>query len=275
MRTGTRSRSSWRSISTRSIPRTCSRDAASAVAGGQDAASRSSDPPLRARARAWCATSASTYRCSSGFAPWFVAEAVSQLQLAQLGFDAQSGVEMFFMGRARGDGKSIAGLETAHEQMAIFEAMPMEAQAEYMMSSLEQAHDLPKQVNDMVQAWRRGDTGWFQTEIKSDLGKTRRSISRWWRRATASGFRRSRRCSTMTRIILSSSAPLIWWAGQRDRAAQERRDPRCPALSSLLAVDPACGCSAFHSSIRCSRCAFAAATIPGIASRCVFVSTFW
>jgi uncharacterized protein len=106
-----------------------------------------------------------------GYAPWFVAEAVSQLQLAQLGFDAQSGVEMFFMGRARGDGKSVSGLETAHEQLLIFETMPMEAQAEYMVSSLEQAHDLPKQVNDMVQAWRRGDTAWFQGEIKSDLGK--------------------------------------------------------------------------------------------------------
>jgi uncharacterized protein len=105
-----------------------------------------------------------------GYAPWFVAEAVSQLQLAQLGFDPQSGVEMFFMGRARSDGKDVSGLETAHEQLSIFESMPIEAQAEYMMSSLEQAHDLPKQVNDMVQAWRRGDTAWFQTEIKSDLG---------------------------------------------------------------------------------------------------------
>jgi uncharacterized protein len=106
-----------------------------------------------------------------GYAPWFVAEAVSQLQLAQLGFDPQSGVEMFFEAHARDDGKNIAGLETAHEQLAIFESMPMETQAEYLMSSLEQAHDLPKQVNDMVQAWRRGDTAWFQTEIKSDLGK--------------------------------------------------------------------------------------------------------
>jgi uncharacterized protein YbaP (TraB family) len=106
-----------------------------------------------------------------GYAPWFVAEAVSQLQLAQLGFDASSGVEMYFMGQARGDGKSVSGLETAHEQMTIFESMPMETQAEYLMSSLEQAHDLPKQVNDMVQAWRRGDTAWFQTEIKSDLGQ--------------------------------------------------------------------------------------------------------
>jgi uncharacterized protein YbaP (TraB family) len=106
-----------------------------------------------------------------GYAPWFVAEAVSQLQLAQLGFDAQSGVEMFFMARARGDGKSVSGLETAHEQLTIFESMPMETQAAYMMSSLEQAHDLPQEVNDMVQAWRRGDTAWFQTEIQSDLGK--------------------------------------------------------------------------------------------------------
>jgi hypothetical protein len=106
-----------------------------------------------------------------GYAPWFVAEAVSQLQLAQLGFDPQSGVEMFFMSRARGDGKNVSGLETAHEQLMIFESMPMETQVDYMMSSLEQARDLPKEVNDMVQAWRRGDTAWFQTEIKSDLGK--------------------------------------------------------------------------------------------------------
>lgn len=106
-----------------------------------------------------------------GYAPWFVAEAVSQLQLAQLGFDAQSGVEMFFMARARGDGKNVSGLETAHEQLMIFESMPLPTQTEYMMSSLEQAHDLPTEVNDMVQAWRRGDTAWFQTEINADLGK--------------------------------------------------------------------------------------------------------
>jgi uncharacterized protein YbaP (TraB family) len=105
------------------------------------------------------------------FAPWFVAEAISQMQLTQLGFDPQSGVEMYFMGRARTDGKSVAGLETAHEQLALFESMPMETQAEYLMTSLDQAHDLPKQVDDMVHAWQRGDTSWFQTEIKSDIGR--------------------------------------------------------------------------------------------------------
>ena len=105
------------------------------------------------------------------FAPWFVAEAISQLQLTELGFDPSSGVEMYFLGRARTDGKSIDGLETAHEQIALFQGMSMESQAEYLVSSLAQARDLPKQVNDMVHAWQRGDTGWFESEIKSDVGR--------------------------------------------------------------------------------------------------------
>jgi uncharacterized protein len=104
------------------------------------------------------------------FAPWFVAETISQLQLQQLGFQPTSGVEMYFLERARSDGKSIAGLETVHDQIALFEGLPMDAQAEYLVSSLEQARELPKQVNDMVHAWQRGDTVWFDDQLRSELG---------------------------------------------------------------------------------------------------------
>jgi uncharacterized protein len=105
------------------------------------------------------------------FAPWFAAEAISQLQLMQLGFDPKSGVEMYFLDRARSDGKSVAGLETIHDQIAIFDALSLDAQAQYLLSSLEEAHDLPKEVDAMVQAWSRGDIAWFETQMKSDLGK--------------------------------------------------------------------------------------------------------
>ncbi|MDB6084057.1 MAG: hypothetical protein JWN43_1938 [Gammaproteobacteria bacterium] len=105
------------------------------------------------------------------FAPWFAAEAISQLQLMELGFQPQSGVEMYFLERARGDGKSIAGLETVHDQIALFEGLTLDAQAEYLVSSLEQAHDLPKQVDDMVHAWQRGDTAWFESQLASELGR--------------------------------------------------------------------------------------------------------
>ena len=105
------------------------------------------------------------------YAPWFAAEAISELQLTQLGFQPETGVEMYFMDRARGDGKSVAGLETAHDQISVFQNMSMDTQAEYLMTSLEQAHDLPKQVDSMVRAWQRGDTQWFETELKSDIGR--------------------------------------------------------------------------------------------------------
>jgi uncharacterized protein len=105
------------------------------------------------------------------YAPWFAAEAISQLQLTQLGFQPESGVEMYFMERARNDGKSVAGLETVHEQISVFENMPLDTQAEYLVSSLEQAHDLPREVGSMVQAWQHGDTRWFERELQSELGR--------------------------------------------------------------------------------------------------------
>ena len=104
------------------------------------------------------------------FAPWFTAEAISQLQLAQIGFEPQAGVEMHFLDLARADGKTVSGLETVHDQIALFESMSMDAQVQYLMSSLEQARDLPKEVDGMVHAWQRGDTNWFESQLKSELG---------------------------------------------------------------------------------------------------------
>jgi uncharacterized protein len=105
------------------------------------------------------------------FAPWFVAEAISELQLTQLGFAPESGVEMYFMNKARGDGKSVTGLETVHDQISLFENMSMDAQAGYLVSSLEEAHDLPKEVASMVLAWKHGDAQWFENEMQSEFGR--------------------------------------------------------------------------------------------------------
>ena len=105
------------------------------------------------------------------FAPWFAAEAISQMQLTQLGFQPEAGVEMYFLEKARNDGKSVAGLETVHDQISLFQNMPLDTQAEYLVSSLEQAHDLPQEVDSMVRAWQRGDAQWFVNQLQSELGR--------------------------------------------------------------------------------------------------------
>ena len=105
------------------------------------------------------------------FAPWFAAEAISQLQLTQLGFEPEAGVEMYFLDKARKDGKSVAGLETVHDQISLFQNMSMDTQAEYLLSSLDQAKELHSQVDSMVRAWKRGDSQWFANEMQSELGQ--------------------------------------------------------------------------------------------------------
>jgi uncharacterized protein YbaP (TraB family) len=81
---------------------------------------------------------------------------------------------MYFMEKARNDGKSVAGLETVHDQISLFQNMSLDTQAEYLVSSLEQAHDLPTEVDSMVRAWQRGDTQWFAGQMKSELGRDAR-----------------------------------------------------------------------------------------------------
>lgn len=105
------------------------------------------------------------------FAPWFAAEALAQLELAKLGFQPESGVDLYFLGRARADGKAVDGLETVEDQIGVFKALPLEAQASYLLTSLEEARELPQEADAMVQAWQRGDTAWFEREMLSELGK--------------------------------------------------------------------------------------------------------
>jgi uncharacterized protein len=106
-----------------------------------------------------------------GFAPWFVAESISQLQLMQLGFAPDAGVEMHFVQLAQTDHKAIAGLETAREQIDLFRAIPMPRQADYLMQSLQEAKELPGEVDAMVAAWRVGDTAWFDQHLNRELGR--------------------------------------------------------------------------------------------------------
>jgi uncharacterized protein YbaP (TraB family) len=105
------------------------------------------------------------------YAPWFVAEMISQRQLAAQGFAAESGVEMYFLGKARHDGKTISGLETVHDQLVLFENMPLAMQSAYLLESLEDAHALPTQLDAMVHAWKTGDDAWFAAEIQHEFAQ--------------------------------------------------------------------------------------------------------
>jgi uncharacterized protein len=90
--------------------------------------------------------------------PWFVALTLEQLEIARLGFDPESGVEAQFTRRAQADHKPIIALETMDEQLGLFSHMSMDQQRRFLLYCLEDADDSAQEMDEIIKAWRHGDT---------------------------------------------------------------------------------------------------------------------
>lgn len=92
------------------------------------------------------------------FQPWFAALTMQQAELTQQGFEAGSGVDEQLATRASADHKPIIGLETVDDQLGIFAHLSLPQQRRLMLYMLDEAEDAAKSADQIVAAWRRGDT---------------------------------------------------------------------------------------------------------------------
>ena len=76
------------------------------------------------------------------FEPWYAAVVVTQLRLAQLGFDPSLGVESRMAADAQRRGKEIRGLETLESQLGALDSLSADAQREFLQSTLEEAGEV-------------------------------------------------------------------------------------------------------------------------------------
>lgn len=92
------------------------------------------------------------------FRPWFAGMTLMQLQLMKMGLQPDSGVEQRFTTRATADKKPIHGLETLREQLNMLAGLPEKQQREFLLYSIEDADRMEEEIDDLLSAWRRGDT---------------------------------------------------------------------------------------------------------------------
>lgn len=92
------------------------------------------------------------------YAPWLVAVTLMQVELAKRGFTPEHGIEHSLASRAGEDGKAIAGLETAEQQFAAMGGLPLGQQKRFLMMTLEESAQIDAQLDELLGAWRRGDT---------------------------------------------------------------------------------------------------------------------
>lgn len=103
--------------------------------------------------------------------PWAVALALTQLQLARLGLDPSQGVEQQLANRARADGKPIAGLETVEEQLRVLDSLPYPDQARFLELTVAEADTMNVELDRMLAAWRRADTGALERLLLDEYEK--------------------------------------------------------------------------------------------------------
>jgi uncharacterized protein YbaP (TraB family) len=101
--------------------------------------------------------------------PWVVALSAVQAQVQRLGLDPDAGVEQRLARDAKRDQKEIRGLESVADQMGIFDRLPLERQEDFLLMSLEEAIELPVAIDDMIDAWRRGDVEQLAAVMSEDF----------------------------------------------------------------------------------------------------------
>ena len=103
------------------------------------------------------------------YEPWYAALQITQLRLMQLGFDGSFGVETQILMQAIQHGKDLGGLETLEAQLDSMDSLPMDAQQEFLMVTLEEAAAAGEMLDEIIDAWKSGDTAELEENFLSDL----------------------------------------------------------------------------------------------------------
>lgn len=101
--------------------------------------------------------------------PWLAALTLSMQFVAKQGFDPRDGVDLQIEAWARENRKDLLGLETAASQLGAFGALSKEHDAQFLAATLRQIRETPKLLDQMLAAYRKGDTATLDRLIHFSL----------------------------------------------------------------------------------------------------------
>jgi uncharacterized protein YbaP (TraB family) len=101
--------------------------------------------------------------------PWYAATNLSLLPLMRKGYDVSNGPEQSISKAAAAQGKPVIGLETAEEQLNIFDSLSMPAQVAFLTNTIDELPKLDATMNKMVDSWARGDPDALGKTLNEDL----------------------------------------------------------------------------------------------------------
>lgn len=101
--------------------------------------------------------------------PWLAALTVSVQFIVSRGFDPAGGVDHRLATWARASGRPIVALETAETQLKVFADLSREQEIEMLAVSLRQIREMPQMLDDILAAYRKGDTAAMARTLNAAL----------------------------------------------------------------------------------------------------------
>src|SRR5262249_9039760 len=91
------------------------------------------------------------------FPPSLAAAVLTEIQIRQLGYDPDWGVDAYYYRRARKYGKTVVPLETVDEQLDALNDLSEQASDELITVTLKEAAELQGNLRDLIRAWKGGE----------------------------------------------------------------------------------------------------------------------
>ena len=101
--------------------------------------------------------------------PWLIIEALSSFQFSQTDFQADLGVDQFFIKRANQQGKNVLELETLQEQINAINGAELSAQTAAISLALSQLDKGQEQLMQMANYWQSADAKGLYEYSQLDL----------------------------------------------------------------------------------------------------------
>jgi len=101
--------------------------------------------------------------------PWLAALTLGVQLIVSQGFDPNNGVEQQVLSWAKANGKSLGVLETNETQLRVFAELTREQETSLLTVSLQQVREMPKMLEEMLTAYRKGDLATLERTLNVGL----------------------------------------------------------------------------------------------------------
>jgi uncharacterized protein len=119
-------------------------------------------------AQAYCAKAGIPIEMVNGIKPWMFVLMMSAIELKKIGIAAE-GVDLHYFRKASAAGRKIGSLETLERQLEFLVNLGAGHESEMISSSLKELDAIPKIMNALLTAWRRGDVAAIDKLLLNDV----------------------------------------------------------------------------------------------------------